>query len=224
MPENLTVHERRDVAAFTAVELRYFGQVHLRRGDTCALEIEGDPDVVPKVRSEVRGATLVLEVGESWLDRLTSGLLLVANRPLAYTVTLPALTGVAVSGSGDLVGDGWEGEGLKVRISGQADVALTDVRYGGVDLVVSGRGKVRLSGTATAAAVAISGSADVDAGDLASQTAEVKIAGQGNVDVRAADRLSVRIAGLGRVRYHGDPKLKQVISGAGSVERLDGAA
>jgi hypothetical protein len=222
MPENPTVRERRDVAAFTAVELRYFGQVHLRHGDTCALEIEGDPDVVPKVRSEVRGSTLILEVGENWLDRLTSGLLLVAHRPLTYTLTLPTLTSVAVSGSGDVRGAGWAGEQLKVRVSGQADIALADLAYANLDLVVSGRGRIRLSGTATQATLAISGSGDVDGAELASETAEVKIAGQGNVDVRVAQRLSVRIAGLGRVRYHGDPKVKQVISGAGSVEQIEG--
>ncbi|CAN5629533.1 hypothetical protein BH23DEI1_BH23DEI1_20120 [soil metagenome] len=223
MPENLTVRERRDVAAFTAVELRYFGQVRLVRGDTCALEIEGDPDVVPKVRSEVRGSTLVLEVGESWLDRLTSGLLLVANRPLAYTVTLPTLTGVAVSGSGDVTGSGWQGTGLKVRVSGQADVSCTDLDYEQLDVVVSGRGRITLSGRAKAATLAISGSADVLADGLASETSEVRIAGQANVDVRVAERLSVRIAGLGRVRYRGDPKVKQVISGAGSVEQAEGS-
>jgi hypothetical protein len=220
MPENLTVRERRDVAAFTAVELRYFGRVHLRHGETCALEIEGDPDVVPKVRSEVRGGTLVLEVGENWLDRLTSGLLLVANRPLAYTVTLPTLTSVAVSGSGDVVGAGWGGEQLKVRISGQADVGLADLTYGSVDLVVSGRGKVKLSGSATTARLSISGSADIDGAELAASTAEIKVAGQGNVDISVSDRLDVRLAGLGRVRYRGDPTVKQVISGAGSVEQL----
>lgn len=220
MPENLTVHERRDVAAFTAVELRYFGQVRLQHGDACGLEIDGDPDVVPKVRSEVRGSTLVLEVGESWLDRLTSGLLLVANRPLTYLVTLPTLTGIAVSGSGEVVGEGWTGEGLKIRISGQAEVSCTDASYEALDLVVSGRGKVTLSGRARTASFAISGSADVAAADLASSTTEVKIAGQGNVDVRVSERLSVRIAGLGRVRYHGDPTVKQVISGAGSVEQV----
>jgi hypothetical protein len=223
MPENLTVRERRDVAAFTAVELRYFGQVHLHRGDTCALEIEGDPDVVPKVRSEVRGSTLILEVGENWLDRLTSGLLLVANRPLTYSVTLPSLTSVAVSGSGDVTGSQWAGEALKIRVSGQADIGLTDLTYANLDLVVSGRAKVRLAGTATDATLAVSGSADVEAAGLASATAEVRIAGQGNVDVRVSERLSVRIAGLGRVRYHGDPKVKQVISGSGSVERFDTA-
>jgi hypothetical protein len=220
MPEMMTVRDRREVEAFDALELRYFGQVRLQRGDACSLEIEGDPDVVPKVRSSVRGGTLILEVGENWLDRLTSGLLLVAHRPLVYRVTLPELRSVAVSGSGEIRGAGWEGETLKVRVSGQAEVRLTELDLTSLDVVVSGRGKLRFSGRVQGAHYSLSGSADVDARELASARSEVKIAGQGDVDLQASERLDVRIAGLGRVRYVGDPKVKQVISGAGSVEQL----
>jgi hypothetical protein len=220
MPDTMTVRDRRDVDLFDAVELRYFGQVRLQRGDAPSLEIEGDPDVVPKVRSSVRNGTLVLEVGENWLDRLTSGLLLVAHRPLVYHVTLPTLRALTVSGSGEVRGDGWSGETLKVRVSGQAEVRLGGVALEELDVVVSGRGKLRFSGSSTSSRYSLSGSADVDAGDLRSERTEVKIAGQGDVDVHAVERLDVRIAGLGRVRYRGDPKVKQVISGAGSVEQL----
>ena len=222
MPDTLTVRERREVGAFHAVELRYFGQVILHHGETCALEIEGDPDVVPKVHAEVRDETLVLEVGENWLERLTSGLLLVANRPLRYHVTLPRLSSVSVAGSGEIDGGEWRGEQLRLRISGQAEVRLDGLAYEVVDAVISGRGELRLAGEADRALLTISGSAEIAAPELALRHAEIKINGQGNVEVRAAERLDVRIAGIGHVRYHGDPTVKQVISGAGTVERVSG--
>ena len=221
MPDTLTVRERREVAAFHTVELRYFGQVVLHHGETCALEIEGDPDVVPKVHAEVRDDTLILEVGESWLERLTSGLLLVANRPLRYHVTLPQLRGVTVAGSGEVDGGDWHGEQLRLRISGQAELRLDALRYETIDAVVSGRGELHLAGEADRAGLSISGSAEIAAPELALRHAEVKIAGQGDVEVRVSERLDVRIAGFGHVRYHGDPSIKQVISGAGTVERTD---
>jgi len=220
MSDTFTVRERREVAPFTAVELRYFGQVVLHHGEPCSLEIEGDPDVVPKVRGEVRDEVLVLEVGDTWLERLTSGLLLVANRPLRFHVTLPRLTGVTVTGSGEVDGEGWTGEDLHVRISGQGEVRLPRLEYQTLEATVSGRGELRLSGTGQQAKVSISGSADVVAPELDVGTAEVRIAGQGNVELHVRERLEVRIAGFGAVRYHGDPKVKQTISGAGSVEQV----
>lgn len=220
MSDTLTVRERREVGAFDAVELRYFGQVILHHGDTCALEVEGDPDVVPKVHSEVRDGTLVLEVGENWLERLTSGLLLVANRPLRYHVTLPRLAALVVAGSGHVEGSDWNGEQLRVRVSGQGELRLDGLGYATLDAVISGRGELHLAGSGDVAHFTISGSADIHAPELPLRQAEVKIAGQGNVEVRVAERLDVRIAGFGTVRYVGEPVLKQVISGAGSVERI----
>ena len=220
MPDTLTVRERRDVSAFDTIELRYFGQVVLHHGETCALEIEGDPDVVPKVHAEVRDATLVLQVGESWLDRLTSGLLLVANRPLRYHVTLPKLSGISVAGSGEVDGGEWSGEQLRLRISGQAELRLDGLAYESVDAAISGRGELRLAGEADRAQLSISGSAEIAAPELALRHAEIRINGQGNVEVRASERLDVRIAGIGNVRYHGEPHVKQMISGAGTVEQV----
>jgi len=220
MPDTMTVREQREVGTFDQVELRYFGQVVLHHGEACSLEVEGDPDVVPKVHSEVRDGTLVLEVGENWLERLTSGLLLVANRPLRYHVTLPNLTGIVIAGSGEVTGSDWGGEQLRVRVSGQGELHLTGLAYPSLDAVVSGRGELNLGGRVEQARFTISGSADIHAAELPVRQAEVKIAGQGNVELRVSDRLDVRIAGFGSVRYHGEPVVKQVISGAGSVEQL----
>jgi hypothetical protein len=58
-------------------------------------------------------------------------------------------------------------------------------------------------------------------GELASQTARIVIAGQGNATVRVAESLDITISGLGQVNYYGRPKLRQVISGLGKSKRLN---
>jgi len=217
MPDTLTVRERREVTAFRAVELRYFGQLHLRQGPETTVEIEGDPDVLAKVHARVAGDTLILEIGESWLDRLTSGVLLVAHRPLHYHVTTPDLDRVAVSGTGKVDGDGLRTERLEVSVSGTADVNLAGIECEELAGAISGRGAFELAGRAERVRLRVSGSGDVDAGELACADAEVRISGQGNATVRVRDRLDVRVSGVGQVRYHGDPTVTQRISGAGSV-------
>ncbi len=224
MPDTMTVRERREVTAFRAVELRYFGHLHLQQGSEPSLEVEGDPDVVAKVRTRAMGDTLVLEIGETWLDRLTSGVLLVANRPLHYHLTVPELDRVAVSGAGKVEATGLTADDLELTVSGSADIAVDGLAVRALLARVSGRGTFRLTGRAEQVRLRISGAGDVEAGELASDEAEVRISGQGNVTVRVARALDVRISGLGNVRYHGDPAVTQQISGSGTVTRIAEAA
>jgi hypothetical protein len=221
MPDTMTVRERREVAAFRAVELRYFGHLHLTQGSEPSVEVEGDPDVVAKVHARVAGDTLILEIGETWLERLTSGVLLIAHRPLHYHVTVPELDGVGVRGTGMVDATGLVTSDLEVAASGAADVALADLEAHGLKAQISGRGSFRLAGRADAFELRISGSGEVDAAALACQSVDVRISGQGTTTVRVAKRLDVRISGLGTVRYHGDPTVTQTISGSGTVTQVD---
>jgi len=220
MPDTLTVRERREVASFRAVELRYFGHLHLHQGPTTSVEIEGDPDVLAKVHARVDGDTLVLEIGGTWLERLTSGLLLVAHRPLHYHVSMPELQRVAVSGTGKVDAAALRADRLEVAVSGTADVELDGVDCDELAATISGRGGFTFGGRADRLQLRVSGSGDVDAGELACQEAEVRISGQGNATLRVRDRLDVRISGMGQVNYHGDPTVTQRISGAGGVSQL----
>jgi hypothetical protein len=221
MPNPMTVRERREVSAFRAVELRYFGHLHLAQGSAPSVEVEGDPDVVAKVHARVAGDTLILEIGETWLERLTSGVLLIAHRPLHYHVTVPELDRVAVTGTGKVDATGLVTSDLEVTASGAADVALSDLEAQALKAQISGRGSFRLAGKAEAFELRISGSGEVDAAELACQSADVRISGQGTTTVRVAKRLDVRISGLGTVRYHGDPTVTQTISGSGTVTQVD---
>lgn len=221
MPETMTVRERREVGAFRAVELRYFGHLHLSQGPTPGVEVEGDPDVVAKVHARVAGDALILEIGESWLDRLTSGVLLIAHRPLHYHVTVPELDRVAVTGTGKVEAAGLVTSDLEVTASGAADVTISGLEAHALKAQISGRGSFRLAGKAEAFELRISGSGEVEAADLACASVDVRISGQGTTTVRAAKRLDVKISGLGTVRYHGDPTVTQTISGSGNVTQVD---
>lgn len=221
MPDTMTVRERREVGAFRAVELRCFGHLHLSQGAEPSVEVEGDPDVVAKVHARVSGDALILEIGESWLDRLTSGVLLIAHRPLHYHVTVPELDRVAVTGTGKVEAAGLVASDLEVTASGAADVSISDLEAHALKAQISGRGSFRLAGKAEAFELRISGSGEVEAADLACTSVDVRISGQGTTTVRVAKRLDVKISGLGTVRYHGDPTVTQTISGSGTVTQVD---
>ena len=221
MTNPMTVRERREVDAFRSIDLRYFGHLHLTQGADASVEVEGDPDVVAKVHARVAGDVLILEIGESWLDRLTSGVLLIAHRPLHYHVTVPELDRVAVTGTGKVEAAGLVASDLEITASGAADVSISELEAHALKAQISGRGSFRLAGKADAFELRISGSGEVEAANLACASAEIRISGQGTTTVRVAKRLDVRISGLGTVRYHGDPTVTQTISGSGTVTQVD---
>ena len=91
---------------------------------------------------------------------------------------MPKLTGIDVSGSGDIAADGIDTDAFEVRSHGSSDIAL--------------------AGTAGQLAVDLSGSGDADLADLAAREARVSVQGSGDADVRADERLDVSVDGLGR--------------------------
>ena len=68
--------------------------------------------------------------------------------------------------------------------------------------------------------ISISGSGNIDALDLASQVAEIRISGSGSIRVNVQQNLDVRISGSGSVKYRGQPQISQSISGSGSVKSV----
>lgn len=219
MPDPLTVRERREVGGFHSVELRYIGHLHVTQGPETRVEVEGDPDMLAKVVVRTRGDELLLEIGRDWLDRLTSGLLLVAHRPLHYYVTAPDLRRLSVSGSGRLSCERLSGSELALNASGNGDLEVHGLAVEQIAATISGRGDFSLGGEARKLNLRVSGSADVDAARLQLGEAEVRVSGRADVTLSVSERLAVQISGYGTVRYHGNPTVTQSISGAGRVSQ-----
>ena len=115
--------------------------------------------------------------------------------------SVPELTGIDLSGSGDVDADGIDADAFEVRSDGSADIAL--------------------AGTAGRLAVDLDGSGDADLAGLTAREARVAVNGSGDVDVRADARLDVDVEGSGDVRYHGRPVLTQHVDGSGDLTRAD---
>lgn len=214
--------ERRefDVHGFDAVELRWFGDMIVTQGDGESLTVEGEPELLQKLSVRVDGGTLVLEIGQDWLERIMEGIRALGKRPLTYRIGVEKLKRLAVSGRGSVRCDRLRSDELTLAVSGQGDVRVRDLQAKDVRLRISGRGEMELEGSAESARVDITGSGEVELEDLALARADVRISGHGEAELRVSDTLDVTISGYGRVRYHGDPRLTQAIAGAGSIKRL----
>jgi hypothetical protein len=205
------ITETRDVRDFDEVLVQGRGDLILEQGDVESVAIEADAAVMPHVKAAVEGRRLVLGL-EHWWDSLLFPL-----APLRFRVSAVTVKRVTISGSGTVKAEGLRSDDLRLDISGSGDMAFPQLTAGAVSLGISGGGKMMVSGEAESVAVRISGSGNIQTGDLATQAAEVRISGSGNVKVNAAQTLDVQISGSGTVKYAGQPQLSQRISGSGSI-------
>ncbi len=181
--------ETREVEAFTGIDFRGAGELHVEVGKPQSVAVAIDDNLLQIIRTEVRNGKLVIDNTEPYRS----------NVGLTVTIGVEKLESVALSGSAD------------ARISG--------IDGGDFAVSVSGSGDVEASGRSDDLEINITGSGDVDLSELAAKDATVNIAGSGDVRVHATDTLQVSIAGSGDVKYRGSPKVSRSIAGSGNVSK-----
>jgi hypothetical protein len=164
-------------------------QVHV--GEPQRVRVRAGEEVIDDLRTSVRDGTLHIT-----FDHHGFG-----DSDPVVEASVPRLSGIDASGSGDVTADGIEAGAFDVRSDGSADISL--------------------QGTARRLRVDMDGSGDANLGDLSARIAKVAVGGSGDADVRAGDRLDVRVDGSGDVEYHGDPSLTKHLDGSGDLSQGD---
>lgn len=211
------VSEEGEVAGFTTVEVSGGGTLVITSGETPALRIEGRADAVDRIDSDVDGDTLTIDQHLNWLRFVPFS----DAGDITYYLTVPELTGIALSGAIDARSeDPLEGEGLVIECSGSSVVGL-DVQVGALSVNTSGSSDITLRGSADTADYNTSGSTNIKARDLVSQTATIDCSGSSDIEVAVSDQLTVHASGSSNVGYLGDPALDTDASGSSEVKKIE---
>jgi hypothetical protein len=207
-PTGKIVEVRRQLPAFSRVELNGSGQVVVALADDPGVLVAADESIVSQVVTEVRGEVLYLGVRPG---------VRVSDGAVRYTVSADMLESVKTTGSGDIRVEGVlktkdldlisEGSG---KIDVQVDVEDLEVR-------IAGSGDVSISGEAEDLEVAILGSGNVRAAELGGDEVSVNVAGSGDVDLGLFKSVEANIAGSGDVTYEGSPQISTKIFGSGKI-------
>lgn len=190
------VTESRPVSGFRAVSVGGSGQLFIEKGAAESLTVTADDNLLPYIKTEVRGDQLQLGFRDSM-----SGPNVQPTRGIVFRLTVKALDELHVSGSGSADVRGIDGPRVRLRVSGSGEIAA--------------------QGAVNDLEVGISGSGRYLGDRLASNRALVDISGSGKALVNASDRLDVDVSGSGDVVYIGAPQVSRHISGSGSVRRRD---
>lgn len=204
------IEKTRNVGNFDGVGVSGSFDVFLVKGQEGKIEITVEENLEPYLITEVKDGTLKIKWKKGVNIRTTKNTVL--------TVHFNDLSGLALAGSGDIIGkDKIVTENLGLAIAGSGDIKIsTDAKK--IGAAISGSGDMKLSGTSTHFDAKVAGSGDIDAYDLVTDKAELKISGSGSIGTNVEKEIIARISGSGDIKYKGNPPIEDVkVSGSGTI-------
>lgn len=202
------ITEERQVAEFKTIKLKGIGRVVLSQGEQHSVTIRSDDNILPLIETEVQNDELIISEQNYKLRPTT----------LEFNITVANLKGIAISGSGEVIGKNrFVSDDFYANISGAGDMALK-LEVTDLETKISGSGSMNLSGKANRHDAKISGSGKINAFDMHTKSVSLKVSGSGDCKVNATESLYARISGSGDVIYKGHPRITSKISGSGSLE------
>ncbi len=204
--------EIRMVSSFDQVSLNGQGDLIITQGEQESLQIEAEDNLIPVIETEVRGNTLHIGTKNNTSINPT--------KPVKFFLTMKDISGLEISGSGDITSDSVTADDLLLDVNGLGNVMIDALSAESLEVDISGVGDVRVAGQVVRQVIQISGVGEYAGADLESETGMVKVSGSRNATVWVNQTLGVEIDGSGRVNYYGSPTVNQDISGAGEVNGL----
>lgn len=219
-----------DVAAFSGIALSSDGTVTVLPGDF-AVTASAEDNILPTLQVQTRDDTLVMWRDVDWIDGIRPTV------PIRFTVTVPQLANVAVSGSGRVVVRGVGSSVVDYAVSGAGELDLVNVPAKRVRIAVDGSGTVSASGihatefaaqlrgaaqavvagTTDVATVNVSGSVLYRGSDLQAREVVAEVDGAAQAFVWADETLEARVGGIARLGFKGDPEVQETIQRDGRL-------
>jgi hypothetical protein len=201
--------------------------------------VEADSNLLPLVRTDVRGDTLNIYTDRSYRSR----------NPVHVIYTVPRLTDLRQNGSGRVTVEGLAGAPLSIRhngsgvvnVSGQvASLEVESRGSGSVDagrlesasarlalngsgrvevgqvrgdyaiVSLNGSGQLRVGGAVRSLTARSNGSGHLDLGKLASEQGDLSSSGSGGITANVRQSLIAQNGGSGGIRVYGNPGQRSV--------------
>lgn len=183
--------ETRSVPAFTSVSASGSSNVFITQGATFDVKVKAFSNLLPYLETKAENGILLIAY------KSNSN---VTNDNSEIYITMPVLSGVSTSGSGNVNSAGSFPlmDNFLASISGSGNITLKNSLANNYTLRISGSGNVKSFG-------------------LLTQNADVSIEGSGNAEVNVAQHLKASIKGSGNVVYQGSPEIDSNIAGSGKI-------
>lgn len=195
---------------FTKVKLGDANTVNITKGDAFSIKAKGCADDLADLDITVEPGNILDIQFTSYKNN--------RNR-VDFTITLPVLNGIILSGASEGKVSGFEDQDIVMRavLSG----ASTGVVNGtGIDLSVdiSGASKLTAKGTTETLYGNISGASKLEAFGVSATEVDIAATGNSIARVTAVDKIFADASGASIVYYKGNPPVKNLVTnGAGKI-------
>jgi hypothetical protein len=207
---------QREVSSFDQVALSGVGTLHISVGTEETLKVEAEENLLPYIETQVRGGTLSIGFKDAGWNVVVQ-----PTQSIHYYLTVTDLTGLELSGAGNIEVAEIDTSELHIAASGAGNIEIEKLTANRITTDVSGAGSCRINaGEVQDQNLSISGAGGYQAVDVKSQHVDIEISGMGSAKVWAERDLNVEISGAGSVDYYGQPHISQEISGVGNIQSL----
>jgi hypothetical protein len=182
--------EKRNVGAFSSVDVSGAYEVEIVCQKQPSLEVEGDENILPLVQTYVENNTLYI-MSERGFN---------VKKPIKVRVTTGNLEAINSSGASKITLDGVKNEQLAIDANGAS--------------------KINAAGETKNLQIDSSGASTVNVQDLRASRVKVSLSGAGHANVYASEEMNADVSGAASVTYYGEPKVvNKSVSGAGSINK-----
>jgi hypothetical protein len=194
------VMEDYDISGFDRVDISYGYHAQITQGEVFAVTLRVDDNVLQYVDVAKSGGILHIGMKPGHTYAFI-------NITLEATITMPELTGVALSGDANAAISGFRsGNAFAADVSGDGNLS-GDLVCGEATLNLSGGSEATLSGSASDLTAEVSGASRAELSAFAVENANIEATGDSEVIVNVSGLLNVEATGDSRVDYLGNPTL-----------------
>lgn len=180
--------EQREVSEFSSVKVGGAIVVEITAQKDYSLEVEGDDNILPLIRTEIDGDTLKI------------------SSEKGYSTSNPIKVKISVQNIDDL------------DLSGASKVSIVNLDNDSLNVDTSGASKISCEGKTKNLTVDMSGASNFDSEKLTAESVSVDASGASKATVSVKDSLKADLSGASKVVYYGNPtNFENKTSGASSI-------
>jgi hypothetical protein len=199
--------------AFDKIALSGSPDVIVTVGTAASVRAEGEAGMLDRLQINNVGGQLRIGLRNTSGSWFSWG----HHRGVTIHVTVPALAGASIAGSGDMRIDRVQGPAFAGTVTGSGGMNIANLTADTASFTVTGSGDITAAGRARQASASLTGSGDLRLAQLETEAATLELAGSGDIGIRATRTAAVELRGSGDIVVAGPAQCAISKSGSGDV-------